>query len=498
MNQTNLKIKKILKKSNIKIQDHAHQLTKTLCERRFYFFIEYIFKNIYKKPFLKYWDQELICTSLEKVYYHEITRLIINIPPRYGKTELVSILFPAWCYIKNINCNFIIASYSDSRALKNSNSIQEIIKHDNFQKFWNIEISDKESAKRRWSIKRGGQTYSVSSAGAVTGEGAGVMGSKEFGGALLIDDPQKADEERSDLKRENVVSNFNNTLATRINSINTPIILITQRIHEGDLSGHLLSGKSISGNFEHIKLSALKENVKPSHYLVSKYDKRKENEPLRPDRHSLEKLLEIKVNNPQVFAGQYQQNPAPIEGSIVKKEWIRYYDTFPESSDNRIFISCDMSFKKTGTSNTCLSVYGITNENQDIYLIDQICEKMSFVETVQNLKRLISRYKSYESILIEDKANGSAIVNFLKYDGVDSVIAVPVPSNQSKEERLSRVTSLYHSGNIFYPKQASWIDEHVYEICTFPKSAYNDRVDSESQFLNYFKESLRVVQFYDI
>ena len=235
-------------------------IEKELCERELFFFAKWVFKNIYHIEFINSWHLELLCSYLEKIYNGEIKRALINIPPRYGKSEFVVVLFSAWCYAKNPYCNFIHVSYSDSLALRNSNAVKLVIASDEYQRFWNRDLEKTEQAKKRWSMKGGGQFYATSSGGAVTGEGAGVKSMKGMHGCLLIDDPQKVDSERSQLQRDNVISNFENVLATRLNDpIHTPVVAIMQRLHEADLSAHLLSEKSILGKFDHLCLPALCE-----------------------------------------------------------------------------------------------------------------------------------------------------------------------------------------------------------------------------------------------
>ena len=325
-------------------------IERELCERSFFFFCKWVFKRVYRKQFVENKHHETLCQIMEKVYAGELKRIIINIPPRYSKTEIVVILFIAWTYAKNSKCNNLHVSYSDQLALRNSSMARGVIESEEFQNLWPIQFSRSQKSKRQWMNLDGGETYSVSSGGAVTGFGAGLKGSDEYSGAILIDDPLKADAENSELQLDTVIRNYENVIASRVNDKSTPIILIMQRLHEKDLSGHLASGKSVSGEFEQFIIPAIMDREK------TWYDQREEGEALWPEVHTKEKLEDMDTKNAVLYAGQYQQRPAPEEGYMVKKSDLRYYTVLPKLSFK--IISCDLNFKKDGVSNACLSYYG--------------------------------------------------------------------------------------------------------------------------------------------
>ena len=469
---------------------------KMLCEGSLYFFLIYIFKKVYKRDFIESNHIKKLCQIMQGIYNGEKNRVIINIPPRYSKTLVTVIGFCTWSFLKNRNCNFLHVSYSDRLVEKNSKEIIQILSDKEIKKLWNIEINKNESSKKNWSIKDGGGMYSVSTGGAVTGFGAGIKGEKGFSGALIIDDPIKANAERFDNARETAISNFENVLSSRLNNKDTPIVLIQQRLHEEDLAGYLISGKSSSGDYELIRMPAVMDGPK------SYYDKRDEGDVLWPHQHSIERLKEIKRKNPVLFSGQYQQDPAPVGGLMIQEDWLEFYRTLPPKENMRIFLSCDPSFSDEGQSNAAISVYGIGSDvpghpGTRVFLLDQICEQLTFVKTLDGIKKLLSRW-GYEGILIEDKANGPALISSLNKAGITGVI--PWPPKGSKVDRFSRVTPLYRGGDIVYPHPdiAPWVVEHIDELKRFPKGKNDDRVDAESQFLGYFQSEWGTLEFYDI
>ena len=468
--------------------DLKKQIEKELCERDFFFFYKWVFENVYRRKFVYNWHIETICKKLQLVTEYKIGNLLITIPPRHYKTEIVSIMLTAWGYVKNKQCNNILTSYSSELALKNSAGVQTIIRSRAFQDNWPLQFNKKVEAKSDWQIEGGGATRAAAAGGAITGFGAGVRKSEEWAGALIVDDPLKAKDERFDLARETVNENFENTLTSRLNDEKTPIIIIMQRLHENDLAGHVLSGRSVASEFIHLNLPALNEDG------PSEDDPREKDEPLDKTRFSTLVLKSMEKKNPSLFAGQYQQRPAPVEGNMVKKDHLKFYKTLPKLK-HRV-ISCDLNFKKDGSSYACLSYYGVASPN--IYLIKQIVGKWSFIEAVAILKNFISEVGNYSAILIEDKANGPAMISTLEDEGFHSII--PIAVDTSKVYRLSEVSLLYAGGNVYYPDRdiEPWVEHHVMEMLTFPNAKNDDRVDAETQMLKYYKEELSSVTFYDI
>ena len=254
----------------------------------------------------------LICNALMKVVRGETKRLIINIPPRYSKTELAVINFIAWCLGHYPDSEFIYTSYSARLASNYSWQTRELIATPEYHEiFPDTKLMENSKAKDEWRTTAGGLVYSAGSGGTITGYGAGKH-RPEFGGAIIIDDPHKADEARSDVMRENVIEWFQNTLESRKNSPDTPVILIMQRLHELDLAGWLLEGNN-GEEWEHICLPAIQEDGTA----------------LWEAKHTIEKLREMENAAPYVFSGQYMQRPAPAEGGIFKPDQIQIVDALP-------------------------------------------------------------------------------------------------------------------------------------------------------------------------
>lgn len=275
-----------------------------------YFFSRWMFAQRRRYPWQRAPHHRVICDALMRVYRGECQRLIINIPPRYSKTELSVVNFIAWAMGQAPDSEFLHVSYSGELAGNNSANVQQVMQHEAYREiFPGARLAN--DAKHHWKTTAGGVMYTSGVGGTLTGFGAGKE-REGFGGAIVIDDPHKADEARSDIVRNHVLEWFQNTLESRKNSRKTPVILMMQRLHEEDLAGWLLAGGN-GETWEHLCLPALQ----------------KDGSALWPEKHTVEDLKRMEQAAPYTFAGQYQQRPAPLEGGIFKPGMIQTIDALP-------------------------------------------------------------------------------------------------------------------------------------------------------------------------
>ena len=280
-------------------------------------FTKHFFKYNNDKKFVVGEHHIRICNKLNEVLDGKCTRLIINISPRYGKTELAVKNFIAMGLAKNPKAKFIHLSYSGTLAIDNSVAIKDIVNSEEYQAlFPETKVKYGSDTKSRWDTEQGGGVYATSTLGQITGFGAGIVEEEgkeyEFGGAIVIDDPIKPEDALSDVEREKVNRRFETTIRNRLNSRNTPIIIIMQRLHEHDLCGYL---QEIEPNdWEVLSLPAIS------------YEKG-EPKALWEFKHTLAELQKIKDANSTVFETQYMQNPTPLEGLMYGA--FKTYDTLP-------------------------------------------------------------------------------------------------------------------------------------------------------------------------
>jgi hypothetical protein len=226
---------------NLKLNEFDPTLLGTFLELNILNFHRYFFKLNEGIKFIVNQHHTLISQTLMRVIRGEISRLIINIPPRYSKTELAVIAFMAYCFAINKYCRFLHVSYSDDLASLNSSRVKDIVLSDEFQALWPMNIRSDSKSKKRWNIIKGGGVYATSAEGQITGFGAG-RATEGFQGALIIDDPIKPEDIHSDTIRQKRNEWINGTITSRLDNRNTPIILIMQRLHEEDTTGFLLNG----------------------------------------------------------------------------------------------------------------------------------------------------------------------------------------------------------------------------------------------------------------
>ncbi len=298
------------------------------CKHSFLFFVRYFFKILYKRKWQQWEHLLIIAKALQDVAEGKVTRLIINVAPRYGKTELAVKLFIAWCLARNSAAKFIHLSYSDDLALDNSEAAKDLVTSAEFQQLFSVKIKNDSQAKKKWYTDQGGGVYATSAGGQITGFGAGSVeleeeevrdiasmaqfldtdGNELFGGAIIIDDPNKPDDADSELLRNRVNERYDSTIKNRVNSRRTPIIILQQRTHENDLSGYVQEKQK--GEWTVISLPSIKEDGSA----------------LCPAKHTVEELRKLELENEVVFQRQHMQNPKPRAGLLFPSTDLHYYD----------------------------------------------------------------------------------------------------------------------------------------------------------------------------
>lgn len=447
--------------------------TKLLCD--FGFFIRFFFKARKGKNFLYAPHVQEIVSTLNKVVSGEITRLIINMPPRYGKTETAVKMFMAWAIANNPRARFMHLSYSDDLVKSNSDETRDIIKSPEFRFiFDDISISKKTDAKGEWYTEQGGGVYAVSTGSPITGFGAGIMGERQykgtgspadgFGGAIIIDDPLKTEDAISETVRERVNGSMNRTIMSRVNSEDTPVIVIMQRLHAHDMSGFLLDGGT-GDKWHNLVLSAIKPDGTP----------------LFPEKHSLEDLEKKRAADPDTFAAQYMQSPVVETGNIFKREWFNeYIDAELPVYFDEVFQSWDFTFKETSSSDFVAGqVWGIRGSKY--YLLDLVNERMNFTRQIEVMLAISAKWPQAVAKYVEAKANGEAIIDVLS-DKLHGII--PVMPKESKVARAHAVTPLFIAGNVWIPKNAPWKERYIQQLTMFPRDEHDDMVDATTQGLS--------------
>lgn len=331
----------------------------------------------------------LISNALQKVVNGECNKLIINISPRYGKTEMVSRMFIAYGFALNPASKFLHISYSGNLVTDNSMATKDVINCEYFQNCFDVHIRRNDNTRAKWSTTAGGGEYATSTLGQITGFGAGQVEPTEeelknideytatfnpghFSGAIVIDDPLRPDDALSDVVRETVNRRFETTIRNRVNSRKTPIIIVMQRLHEHDLCGYL---QEIEPNeWEVLSIPVIQTNEKG------------EEEALWPFKHTLEELYKIKNASDFVFETQYMQNPTPLEGLMYHQ--FKTYDVLPNRRTAR-FRGNYTDSADTGADYLCSIDFDVHEEGY--YVLDVIFTKKPMEYTEQAVAQMVTK-----------------------------------------------------------------------------------------------------------
>jgi predicted phage terminase large subunit-like protein len=450
------------------------ELEKRLCEEDLLFFIQKSHHD-YKSN----WFHEALCRDLE-IFYDDVINgrnphLMVFAPPRSGKTEIVSRHFPAWAFGKNPNIDIIGTSYAASLAEANCRDVQRIMDSDVYLKiFPKSSMNAKNVRTVSGSALRNSETFEIVGHRGIyraAGVGGGITG-KGFS-IGCCDDPFKDHEEAySKTIRDKVYDWYKTTFYTR-KSPRSGVIIINTRWHEDDLCGRLLADDPKKWKVVSYKAIAEEDETH-----------RKKGEALHPERYPIETLLEFKKTlGSRFFAAMYQQSPVPAEGSIINRTWFKYYKVLPLYDE--MILSWDMAFKDSDNSDFVVGQCW-ARAGSLYYLVDQVRARMGFSATVEALKMMCKKYPKANAKLVEDKANGSAIIDHLKKEITG---LIPIVPKESKLARLASVSPMFEAGNVFLPEAEEWCHDYTVELTTFPSGAHDDQVDSTSMALCYLRNN---------
>ena len=435
-----------------------------------YFFSRFMFKERRKYKWLHNWHHRVVCDALMKVYRGETKRLIINIPPRYSKTELAVINFMAWCFGKAPDSEFIHVSYSATLAANNAFQTRNLVQEAAYKRvFPDFELRDDSKAKDDWRTAKGGVCYSQGTGGTITGFGAGKF-RDSFGGAIIIDDPHKASEARSDTVRKGVIEWFQNTLESRTNSPDTPIIVIMQRLHEEDLAGWLLDGGN-GEEWEHLELQAIQPDGTA----------------LWPEKHSIETLRRMELAAPYVFSGQYQQRPSPPAGGFFKPDNIEIVDALPADIIKQVR-AWDLASSENEGDYT-VGMRQAKGKDGYIYIVDVQRGQLGPDGVEKLIKQTAGLDGKPVSIRLPQdpgQAGKSQAKSFIRMLAGFSVKAETVSGD--KITRAEPFAAQVNVGNVRMLR-GDWNKPLIDEMRNFPNGKYDDQIDAGSDAFNELLEA---------
>ena len=411
---------------------------------------------------------DLIVETLQAAIDTPNSRTIITMPPRHSKSVHVSELLPAYALGRVPTRRVIAASHMQSLADMFSRRVRNRINGPRWP-FRTVRVARDKGAVQRWDIEgTDGGYVAVGRGGAPTGEGAHVM---------LVDDPiRNAAEAESQTVRDMLWEWWQGTMYTRLEPGGSIVVTAT-RWHEDDLTGRLLDAEKRGGEkWTHLHLPAICDSADdPLGRAIG--------EALWPERYDEARLAIIRDNvGARVWNAQYQGRPTPDTGAIIDRNWWRYYAERPSiDAFDRIIQSWDMTFKKTDTGSYIVGqVWGTIGA--DRYLLDQVRFRGDFPAAVAAVRSLSEAWPMTTEKIVEDKANGPAIVSTLRGE-IPGIIEVSPEGG--KVARANAVAWQIESGNVYLPTpvEHAWVHQFVEECSAFPNGVNDDQVDAMTQAL---------------
>lgn len=497
---------------------------KHLCEKSQHYFTKFFYKAVEGKPFRVGPHHKLVDDTLDRVVGGEISRLIVNEPPGFSKTVGCVVMFTARGFALNPRARFLHASYSEPLVLDNSTAIRAVMATVEYRHLWGRSLRTDTTAKNLWRTPEGGAFKASPSRGSITGFRSGNMdvlpedsidlneeeieeqqrkldaelqaeldatlddfwrdlGAEAFSGALIIDDPLKPDDAKSDTIRKSVNDRYMNTFRSRLAHERVPIIVVGQRVHQDDFSHHLLTGGG-GEKFHHLLLPVEIKRPAPEKLpkgATKEHDQLGRLWPLPkyltaythgiPIIHDLpagplwraklnEKQIDVLRRDSVVFSAQYDQDPKANSNATFKPQFFRHVDIRPRTLNIAILV--DPSGGKSRTSDrTAMPVIGI-DARSNKFLLDGFCHRMKLSERWENLRRLYERWHNATGVMEisvgYERYGMQADLEYIEERQQQEGINFPITEvswayegPQSKEARIERLQPDFKNGRFYMP-----------------------------------------------
>lgn len=423
-----------------------------------------------QRGYMAGWVHRDICSHLEAfsaaVAEGRSPRLMLSMPPQHGKSFIASERWPVWHLGKHPEHRIGVASYAQDLSTAFSVRARDLAAEYGVATFpATLEMKPGRKTMESWETTAGGGYKAVGVGSALTGHGVHI---------LIVDDPHKdMQDAMSETARERVKEWYRSTAYTRLRP-GGGILIIQTRWHEDDLSGWLLAeaqASSSADQWQVIRYPAIAE-VDEAH--------RKAGEALHPERYTLDHYRPL-MRFKSTWEALYQQRPTVAAGNLFRWEWARFYDLAPARFDE-VVQSWDCAFKDADDSDYVVGqVWG--RRGGEFYLLDQVRGHLGMPATVEAILAMRAKWTKARAILVEDKANGPAVMQALR-GKVPGLIAVNPEGG--KVARAHAVAPFFEAGNVYLPRAASWLNDYMHELTSFPRLKHDDQVDATTQALIRF------------
>ncbi len=450
------------------------EMDRRLATRSFYSFVKQAWKVVEPKvEFVDGMHIKAIADHCQAVIEGRIPELIINVPPRHAKSTIGSVMLPAWVWITYPERKFLYASYSYILSKRDSVKTRRLIESSWYRETFGItwQLASDQNEKTRFENTKGGGRLSISVGGSTTGEGGDV---------LICDDPLNAVDAHSDTKRQNCITWFDEAFSTRGNNPKTMAkIIIMQRLHENDLTGHLLEKKG----WGHLVLPAEFEDPHPPTPIGWVDPRTEKGELLWPERFGPKELAALKKSiGPASAPGQLQQRPTPASGAIFKSEMFGY-GPMPEEFDYT-FVMADTAYNdKKENDFTVFTHFGVLKD--ELYVNDVFRRQIKAAELEGPAIAFISRFTQFgfRGAYIEPKGHGIYLNQALPKKNImvaseSQLKEFYVDRNKDKVERANNAVPWLGYRKVTINERIADREYLVHEALVFPKGKHDDFVDT--------------------
>jgi len=472
-------------------------------------------------PYIDSWHIKAIAEHLEAVYRRQIKKLIINVPPRTGKTNLISVAFPAWVWIHNPSERFLTVSCVNSLSLEHAQKNRALLESSWYQDNWGYRfpLLRDQNVKSFFQNTKTGYRQSTSVVSKTVGKGGSI---------IIIDDPNDPGD-LSEIKRENVINWWTQRMSTRSNNpANDCRIVVQQRTHENDLTGYIRKNDS-EGDWVELVLPLEFEESRRCITVPLGIDKKvwedprnKEGEVLNDLRFGEKQVSELKkLLGSYGYAGQCQQRPSPIGGGIIKKKWFKFWTSPIKPKFDYILQSWDtaISDEPTAAYSAC-TTWGVWGEKSEdelfrMMLLSVWRDRVGYPELRSRAQRLAKDYKdigehknpmpaqrTVDICLIEAKATGDPLIRDLRLGGIPAIGYTP---KGDKNARVQRAAPFIECGLVYLPTEeknperlTATAEEFLETVITFPNGESKDLVDSMTQVLLYLRDFDALIHTSDV